>query len=62
MAYGRLAATFTRSKQMKSIAGLLGLLVFLAIAYFLAGSYIGGIQEKMASKCTPARQALGLCQ
>ena len=45
---------------MRDVAGILGLLVFLAIAYFAAGSYIDGIKAKV-NQCTDARAALGLC-
>ena len=45
---------------MRSIAGIIGFLVFLAIVWFAAGNYIDGIKTN-AAKCTDARQALGLC-
>ncbi len=43
-----------------SFAGILGFLVFLALFAWLAGDYIDEVKTN-ATKCTDARQALGLC-
>ena len=45
---------------MRSIAGIIGFLVFLAIVWFAAGNYIDGIKTN-AAKCTETRAVLGLC-
>jgi len=47
---------------MRSIVGILGLLVFLVLAYLAAGSYIDGIKAKTETKCSETRQTLGLCE
>ena len=45
---------------MKSIAGLLGFLVFMVIVVILAGNWIEERKAAM-SQCTDTRAALGLC-
>jgi hypothetical protein len=46
---------------MRSLIGIISLLIFLAIAYVAAGSWIDEQKAKM-SKCTDTRAALGLCK
>ncbi len=47
---------------MKSVVGILGLLVFLVLAYLAAGSFIDSIKAKSQDNCTDTRAALGLCK